>query len=243
MAVKGALTACFQFLLGEAAEIELPTDLRTFEGPRRDMHSLIVRVMTGAQHFVWHHEFGHLLRGHLERRPSHQVEREADEFAAAVTLSKGVNQAFWESVGVVFLFLSLRIVEQRNGTSANQTHPPIRERLMAFVGLSGPHQELLVRLTNSATAACNEVLEETWGFRITWADSQSDRRTLLRETLRDVLDVCDDVLGYRCGEERGISWSRTLRLWKKPGQACFQFPSSDRAQSFPSLTSRCAQLP
>ena len=48
-------------------------------------------IVSGAFDFVWLHEYGHLLLGHLLEGPSYHVEFEADEFAA-VTMFNAVEK-------------------------------------------------------------------------------------------------------------------------------------------------------
>jgi hypothetical protein len=45
--------------------------------------SVYTSLVAGAFDFVWLHEYGHLLMGHLLTGPSHKVEFEADEFAVS----------------------------------------------------------------------------------------------------------------------------------------------------------------
>lgn len=72
-----------QAIFGEG-NLLIPLHEKHAYGRRDSMHLYLhTYFVSGAFDFVWLHEYGHLLLGHLLKGPSHRVEFEADEFAAA----------------------------------------------------------------------------------------------------------------------------------------------------------------
>lgn len=70
-------------IFGEG-DLLIPLHKEYAYGYRDAIHMyLYTQLVSGAFDFVWLHEYGHLLLGHLLTGPSHRVEFEADEFATA----------------------------------------------------------------------------------------------------------------------------------------------------------------
>lgn len=162
------LILSLQFLFCDSAVINLPEPALSFVGERRKILPMLLAAVDGAQSFVWFHEYGHLLKGHLRRRPSPTIEFEADDFAIVVTgnptQKKGLSS--WAFLGVVFLFLALIAIEERNGGGAHESHPPARERLQRLLQRIERSNRVFTRTAMSAAAALNTVLEAKWDFRV-----------------------------------------------------------------------------
>ena len=165
---REALRASIQMLLCESARIDLPVSIRTFGGSRRSQLMPIMQAVAAAQNFVWFHEFGHILKGHLLGGPCPQYEYEADAFAVAVTTDPTAPRGMltWSFLGVVLLLLALRILERRYGDSPSDTHPPVLDRLSQILGRIEQRNLTFSRIAASATAAFNAVLNDHWGFTI-----------------------------------------------------------------------------
>lgn len=123
-------------------------------------------ITGGGWSFVWFHEYGHLLMAHLAQGPCHDVELEADAFAARALSSMfaqlNANAFGWVSVGVVFTFVAIHIIEVVNRLSASSSHPPAHVRLGRYVG-----NNIFLRLVaESIVAACQPAVERRWNITI-----------------------------------------------------------------------------
>ena len=86
-------------IFGEG-ELLIPLHREHAFGNRDTFHMYVYTyLVSGAFDFVWLHEYGHLLLGHLLSGPSHRVEFEADQFAAATMFRAVEKFPKYEMVG------------------------------------------------------------------------------------------------------------------------------------------------
>lgn len=141
----------------------------------RQSHSRVLlhlATVSGAQDFVYYHELGHLLMGHLAKGPSQRVEFEADQFARLVvgnTHTANEGAYGWRVVGAVIPLVLLAVLDVKAGNfSGSSTHPPSRERVLAFArSFKEPNASLILAYARGIAAVCNPALERWWNCRVT----------------------------------------------------------------------------
>ena len=107
---------------------------------------LPVRIMKASAHvFAWFHEYGHLLMGHLDRAPCHELEFEADLFAWRVVQGEASGDAFkgpYTRFGAVALLSILQLIEIVQARSESKSHPAAGKRIVSLLQ-SADEQEVL----------------------------------------------------------------------------------------------------
>lgn len=153
---------------------------------RQDKHHMFVYtcLTAGAFDFVWLHEYGHLLLGHLLKGPSHKVEFEADEFAIRTIFGAVETFPKMEVIGAAHpgilkdyiklertlylsgaaLSLSVLCLFDLFGQGASSTHPLGEDRVQNVAKLY-PEFDLL-NFVRNVHCALNPTLEEYWGVKI-----------------------------------------------------------------------------
>lgn len=141
----------------------------------------LVMALGGSAEFAWYHEYGHLLRGHLERPSCQQLEFEADEFALMVlSLTQYGGKAsdvvsWWHVMGGVSVLLLLGIVEKILGQGPSMSHPLGVERIASFLShMSGSAAELFVRYICCTNEVCRATLKHYWGLDVDMSDEVID---------------------------------------------------------------------
>lgn len=122
----------FLALLGGSTELGFtPTYQLTKIHPNLMPEFLL--VLTGTSGFVYLHEFGHLLMGHLEKPYVPSLELEADSFAAKtlINVGKDRHKLSWIAFGLATIFNILEMIEVLNENTL-ETHPKATERLAAL---------------------------------------------------------------------------------------------------------------
>lgn len=120
---------------------------------------------TAGWSFVWHHEYGHLLMGHLQTGAHPDQEHEADAFARTVLVTlaeKTGNYASWMLTGAIFLMVALWIIEKRHGLGSVTTHPPTMTRLDRLIAGNTWRADIARRVS----LVCGTATQELWGFDI-----------------------------------------------------------------------------
>jgi hypothetical protein len=117
-----ACGAVLSLAFEETAIVSIPA---SFAGEPRVEASI---ASFSAEHFVFFHEYGHLLLGHLQLGPGVQREHEADIWAswvAELSASKQRTyvQSLWQAFGIVSVLFLLMLIEGRKGNFASDTHP------------------------------------------------------------------------------------------------------------------------
>lgn len=121
-------------------------------------------MLSGATDFVWYHEYGHLLMGHLEREPALDLEFEADNFAARALLAtfhEKPEAAHWRVTGAIGMLMVLLILEGRQPTHG--THPSAPARLQR---VQDHYEGLFIPVANGIATLCNPSLHDSWKFEI-----------------------------------------------------------------------------
>ncbi|MBN1937457.1 MAG: hypothetical protein JW934_22560 [Anaerolineae bacterium] len=93
---------------------------------------LPIRTMTATAHyFTWFHEYGHLLMGHLQRDPCHEIEYEADAFALRIVEATASNDLRGPYVrfGAFSLLTILHLIETVENVKESISHPPAKKRI------------------------------------------------------------------------------------------------------------------
>ncbi len=137
--------------------------------PKKLLH---LATVSGAQDFVYYHELGHLLMGHLAIGQSQRVEFEADQFARLVvgnTHTDNEGAYGWRVVGAAIPLVLLAVLAAKAGNSSGSpTHPASRERVLAFArSFKEPNASLILAYARGIAAACNPALERWWNCRVT----------------------------------------------------------------------------
>ena len=127
-------------------------------------------IMFGSNRFVTYHEYGHLLRGHLQKGVAHALEFEADDFArkvgeVAVAAYEGAKH--WYMVGAAMSIILIEIIEKIQQLGPSHSHPSARNRLRIFLGGMNKEEGLQIFCyLDSAVATCNPCLRRHWGIEI-----------------------------------------------------------------------------
>jgi hypothetical protein len=125
-------------------------------------------AVAGACDFVWHHECAHLLMGHLEIGPCHQVEFEADDFAWSVIRATNYNGPAlspWYRIGAVSMLTLIAVLDLIAG-SDSATHPPGTARLSRIFARLTPADGLDAFVVNRAILIlCEGPVESAFGIR------------------------------------------------------------------------------
>lgn len=135
----------------------------------------------GSVEFAWFHEYGHLLRGHIERPHSHQLEFEADEFAFMVLSldqdggSDSETVSWWKVMGGLSLLFLLAILEKILGQGPSLSHPPGVERMASlFLHMTQSAAEFFVKYIICANELCGATLKECWAIDVDMGDDVID---------------------------------------------------------------------
>jgi len=95
-------------------------------------------ITTSAHYFVWLHEYGHLLMGHLLREPCHEVEYEADNFAWRVVEAKAAgnpHQGPYLRFGAFSMLNIFQLIEIVQNSIESESHPTARKRIRRLIRL------------------------------------------------------------------------------------------------------------
>lgn len=95
------------------------------------LDTVLYAMNAGALNFVLHHEYAHVVFGHLELEASHRVEHEADWFAVKLS---GLNEC--ERVGMIAMLMLLIVVDTAAGTPLARSHPLAAARLHQLIAMS-----------------------------------------------------------------------------------------------------------
>jgi hypothetical protein len=128
------------------------------------------RLMAGgATDFVWNHEYGHLLMGHLLLGASHKVEFEADMFAWKTLSSRYDDHdsaPFWYLLGGLSLLTVLTIVELILKDDPSPTHPSAQSRLNVILSHIGkPESSHFLMYLLAILMVCEETVAQAFGVR------------------------------------------------------------------------------
>jgi hypothetical protein len=141
-----------------------------------NMHLSFSFMVTGGLDWVRFHEYGHLLRGHLQQRQSHQLEYEADEFGFILIASEssqllgidGKKDILWlYVVGCFLVLLLLACMESIDDEKPSPTHPLAKQRIIKLLTLVDKASALtLLDIIRSVNNACNPTLKKYWGVEL-----------------------------------------------------------------------------
>jgi len=124
-------------------------------------------IAAGATDFVWNHEYGHLLMGHLQRGSCHQVEYEADAFAWKVQLSKydwHPDASFWYLLGGISILTLFIMIEAITKDGPSESHPSGKNRLYAILGsLDQGTAMRLLTYSRGMLIVCEDTIAQRFG--------------------------------------------------------------------------------
>ena len=163
-----ACKSSIDLVLGRTDNVDLDYERLLRSDP---VMSLPFQLMSsGAHNFVWYHEYGHLLMGHLPIGPCPEVEFEADVFAWQLVnkhVDQGTMPAFWNALGAMALISLFEIIEAIAGRPQAATHPEARLRLKRLMRtLNENDRSTMYRFIQSMIWTCNPTLLRSWGVSI-----------------------------------------------------------------------------
>lgn len=160
--------SCFDAILcgGFFAKSYNDIDRLSSMGDAEEMHLDIING--GAWDFVWLHEYGHLLLGHLDRPAGHDVEHDADSFAIRALALNPLYEKRPEvfplvCVGVITLLLVVHILQVSQDKAESETHPSTMSRLYNYLG----DQELKWFIARRIVAGLRPTCQSRWGIQLT----------------------------------------------------------------------------
>jgi hypothetical protein len=165
--VEQNLKNSFDMLFGINADAEMyETKTLTFSQRYPDLFNSTIIL---SERFVWYHEYGHLLLGHLRIGACHKIEFEADEFAFSVinkvTKESNNNQIVgWTIRGIILLFVLFEIIEKYHNINDSYSHPTSRERLntiFKYIDKGTPDIYL-----NNVVKICNPILRKYYKIEL-----------------------------------------------------------------------------
>ena len=135
-------------------------------GDGAEMHLDLING--GGWDFVWLHEYGHLLLGHLDRPTGQNVEYEADSFAIRALALNPLCQQRPEvfpliCMGVITLLLVIHILQVSQDHAESETHPSTMSRLYRYLG----DQELKWMMARRIVAALRPACRSRWDIQLT----------------------------------------------------------------------------
>lgn len=137
LTVKDLLKRVFALLLARTDSIEYDYKMSLRSNP---MMVIPFQLMSrGAVNFVWYHEFGHLLMGHLKIGPCHDVEFSADLFAWELCkrhYDTELIEGFWNLLGAIIVLITISCLEEFEGRYS-ETHPDAISRIDALLTTLG----------------------------------------------------------------------------------------------------------
>ncbi len=178
---KADCRKALQSILGEG-DLLVPLSEQHVFGSQDQMQMYIyTSIIAGAFDFVWLHEYGHLLLGHLLEEASHRVEFEADEFAAATMFSAVEKFPKFETLRATqpevveelvqlerkfylwgaALSLSVMCLFDLFQESESPTHPPGKARVK---NIAKRYPEIdILNFVRNVHHALNPTLQDYWG--------------------------------------------------------------------------------
>jgi len=165
----GSVKTLMDFVFGHTWAMTYEKE-RSFKGHGTPESLILCETVAGGSiDFVWFHEFGHLLMGHLKDVPCHAVEFQADAFAARTMLrvSDERDKLFWYIAGGAATLFLISLLEARRSTSHSSTHPPANDRLMHFLSATiDLYDYNVAALVQGFEAACNPTLSKWWNMTV-----------------------------------------------------------------------------
>jgi|GEM_PF-5174788 len=169
------LRGCISMAMGEANFVKcgaVETDKMTYA---------TVHVMVAASvQFVWYHEFGHLLQGHLMQPESHQLEFDADAFAFQIMACEPRDQSvdIWSALGSLTPLLIIDILETISQSPESQSHPKAKCRInRALKTLSTRNKRVIgpaIGYLRSLAAVCNPTLIKYWEVSLDYGNASPE---------------------------------------------------------------------
>lgn len=160
----------FDLVAGTALTIQGPIEYTAMSEQSPEWTAIHRLIEAGAQGFVWYHEFGHLLLGHFDRRPSHDIENEADSFAFSLLHHQFSEDGWleWGCFGAVITMFTLVVLEASRGQRHCSSHPPAETRLRRLLSWAEEHvdSKVVSELARNLAIVCNPTLEQKWGFSV-----------------------------------------------------------------------------
>ena len=152
---QGFIRTCkgfFKVVFGNTLKYVVDPAVQTMAERGLEERIILDLMVSSANKFVWLHEYGHLLQGHLERQPAPKLELEADRFALfmialaskRITMVTGQISQFI-LIGVIYLLIIIWVIEKKGKIVDSETHPPAVERLMYLLEKSTQLEELYAR--------------------------------------------------------------------------------------------------
>lgn len=162
------LKQCIDLVLGISERVDLKYDDLLRSNP--DMLLPFMIMSGGASRFVWYHEYGHLLMGHLAVGACHEVEFAADRFAWFLMnhqFDKTSIAAFWNFLGALVVMLIIGLLEKIFDVSESKTHPPARSRMQALLATLTEHdRNTMQEFLDVVIAICNPTLARYWNVSL-----------------------------------------------------------------------------
>jgi hypothetical protein len=166
----GFITVCrsvFDMILGrkEWASIE-PSYLLSRSWPEMQLPCHL--MFFGATDFVRLHEYGHLLRGHLLKQQTYDIEFQADEFAfnaGGSIYAKLRGASIWSKIGAMGILTIIAFIEMIEHHSSSKTHPLAQQRLIALTRSGGEESHILFIYVQAMLCVCRKTIESEYGVR------------------------------------------------------------------------------
>ncbi len=138
----------------------------------KNTYSTVHVMVEASVQFVWYHEFGHLLQGHLAQPQSNQLEFDADSFAFRIIAHEPKDQSLdiWFALGSLMPLVIIDILETVSQLHEAQSHPAAKLRIERGVHAFKTDNPRAVRpalgYLRSLAAVCNPTLKSHWGVSL-----------------------------------------------------------------------------
>lgn len=167
-AFQEELKQCIELVLGMSDRVDLIYDALLRSRPNMMLPFMI--MTHGAQRFVWYHEYGHLLMGHLPVGPCHKVEFAADLFGWFLLnhhFDPADIAAFWNFLGALVVMLLIALLEAILHVSESKTHPSARVRIRELLATLTEHdRNTMLKFLDAVVSICNPTLARYWNVSL-----------------------------------------------------------------------------
>ncbi len=168
-----SLENIFRMLIGVSGTAPSPENEKNVA-----LNMTLSLVVESSVQFVWYHEFGHFLLGHLESSHSHKNEFEADSFAYQTLLHVasdiyGVGK-FWVLFGGIVPLLLIDLLEKILRIESQSSHPSGIDRIDSWLQLTkrvvNQRQfSLIIEFIQSLYEFCKPTIKKNYSIELTTA--------------------------------------------------------------------------
>jgi hypothetical protein len=154
-----ALKGVLDMLYGVSYRVEID-GIHHFQCLYPHLDDQFFMLSAGAQDFVWFHEYGHLLLGHLTVGACQQLEYEADRLASSICAEISKRNGLY-GIGMIIIVMMLMIMETQEGTEGTPSHPMAAMRLLNVLGtFEASERSALFAVVNAVQTALNPALRD-----------------------------------------------------------------------------------